>query len=876
MKKILFLLFIFATPVFGQTYITFPKLTKGSASITFVASGDVIDTLLTGTLGGGGGTVSLSGENYLTLSGSALTAHAVDLSGTNATGILAAGRFPALTGDVTTSAGSLATVIGAGVVTNSMLAGGITNANLVNSSITLNAGASMGITTPGAMSLGSIYTIGSTSDVLQFTRLGLGAAADATATILQEQDALGGVFTPGRIVQNTTASTGGTTTQFPPDDYWYGHAWDTQGTPADSLWVGRQIFQPLTGNPSGAKFRWDFGSDLRGYTFGMTLQNGGILDVLVGGSYGIGNAVVLTGTTLGSLVVNSSLTKVGTIITGVWNGTAIANANLANSAITIAGASTSLGGSITRDAITGISSNGYLKRTGINTYTNDNSTFLTANQSITLSSDVTGSGTTAITATIASGAVSLTKMANFAANSIMGNNTGSPATPLALSISQTKTLLAIANTDVSGLGTASTHATGDFFLVSNNLSEGTASTMRTNLGLGTLATQSGTNTGDQSGANPSATVGTSAVNGSAGTFMRSDGAPAINLTMAPTWTGLHSFNAAGIATTYTNKLLLENTTASTSGATLQQSSSLGFLGHYWGTTATAADSTASFTETLIPTSAAGRAPFTLTWQAGNGGTDMNTVMTLSNAGVLTSTTFTGALSGNATTATTLQTARAINGVNFDGSGAITVAAAAGTLTGATLASGVTASSLTSFGSSPTIVTPSITTGFTIGGSAATGTIPRGNGTNFVATTATYPNTVAAGDMLAGTGTNVIGVVAATATANKMLLSAANATSVWSTPTVPNTSGTVGQYPLLLELRILIPKYSPVQQWQQTDCRLGQLFALPCMEHVLHLPVVSEYLRLIMEPAARLPMAICRFSRWAQRRHQEHQLHSRLY
>lgn len=64
-------------------------------------------------------------------------------------------------------------------------------------------------------------------------------------------------------------------------------------------------------------------------------------------------------------------------------------------------------------------------------------------------------------------------------------------------------------------------------------------------------------------------------------------------------------------------------------------------------------------------------------------------------------------SGNAATATKLATARAINGVNFDGTADITVPAAAGTLTGGTLASGVTASSLTSFGSSPTLVTPTI-------------------------------------------------------------------------------------------------------------------------------------------------------------------------
>lgn len=58
---------------------------------------------------------------------------------------------------------------------------------------------------------------------------------------------------------------------------------------------------------------------------------------------------------------------------------------------------------------------------------------------------------------------------------------------------------------------------------------------------------------------------------------------------------------------------------------------------------------------------------------------------------------TGALTGNASTATALATPRAINGVNFDGTAPITVTAAAGTLTGTTLASGVTASSLTSLG-----------------------------------------------------------------------------------------------------------------------------------------------------------------------------------
>ena len=55
------------------------------------------------------------------------------------------------------------------------------------------------------------------------------------------------------------------------------------------------------------------------------------------------------------------------------------------------------------------------------------------------------------------------------------------------------------------------------------------------------------------------------------------------------------------------------------------------------------------------------------------------------------------ITGNAATATQLETGRTINGVTFDGTSNITVTAAAGTLTGNTLKSSVTASSLTSVG-----------------------------------------------------------------------------------------------------------------------------------------------------------------------------------
>ncbi len=85
-----------------------------------------------------------------------------------------------------------------------------------------------------------------------------------------------------------------------------------------------------------------------------------------------------------------------------------------------------------------------------------------------------------------------------------------------------------------------------------------------------------------------------------------------------------------------------------------------------------------------------------------------------DAGVLTGgssftvTTFVGALTGNASTATTLETPRNINGVSFDGSANITVTAAAGTLTGNTLNATVVTSSLTTVG---TLGSGAISSGF---------------------------------------------------------------------------------------------------------------------------------------------------------------------
>lgn len=52
--------------------------------------------------------------------------------------------------------------------------------------------------------------------------------------------------------------------------------------------------------------------------------------------------------------------------------------------------------------------------------------------------------------------------------------------------------------------------------------------------------------GGGTGANPTASTGLTAVNGSATTFLRSDGSPALSQAIVPTWSGVHTFSAAPV------------------------------------------------------------------------------------------------------------------------------------------------------------------------------------------------------------------------------------------------------------------------------------------------------------------------------------------
>jgi hypothetical protein len=133
--------------------------------------------------------------------------------------------------------------------------------------------------------------------------------------------------------KNTTASTAGVPLQLSGSIRIGGRAWSTTATAHDSV-VDWDIFNgAVSGAIASSLLHFRNGSTAAGWTEEMSISTAGVLNVKTGGSYQINGTSVLNATTLGSGVTGSSLTSVGTITSGTWNGTIIALANGGSSGV---------------------------------------------------------------------------------------------------------------------------------------------------------------------------------------------------------------------------------------------------------------------------------------------------------------------------------------------------------------------------------------------------------------------------------------------------------------------------------------------------------------------------------------------------------------
>jgi len=233
------------------------------------------------------GSTTATGGNLLIGSGTQWVTHA--LSGSGATFALSS------TGVLTVSA--------------------IANAALANSTITLTTGTNVGLSTPGAMSLGGTYTLGTTGDHLRVSDLGLGMAAPTGGGQLAQT--LGADGLTGTLIKRFSSNTTGLFA-------------DYQNQLGTSLWkvahTGTMTMRPASGANHGIdvnQLGGNAASGATGFAYNAfvvtgdtTITNDGVPTAAHGFTYQYAGAGGGTGTDSGQKMG----LQVSTTQTGPYNG----------------------------------------------------------------------------------------------------------------------------------------------------------------------------------------------------------------------------------------------------------------------------------------------------------------------------------------------------------------------------------------------------------------------------------------------------------------------------------------------------------------------------------------------------------------------------
>jgi hypothetical protein len=360
---------------------------------------------------------------------------------------------------------------------------------------------------------------------------------------------------------------------------------------------------------------------------------------IAGTSTSLGGSITLGTITNGSGIFSGSAQVTGLTNTNLSGTAGISNANLANSAITIAGTSTSLGGSITAATI--------LQGTGV----------------VSGSSQVVGSAITTNTITIGSTSTalggtstSLAGLTSVTSTGFTGALTGNASTATTLQTART-----INGTSFNGSANIT---------IPNLVSGSSQVTLASTTGFGTYIDQALLTTSNVTHNNVTVS-GNLTVNGTtttvnSTTLAIADNVIELNYGGSAVRAGILAKDATGTLTS--GSLLWDGTNdywiGGASGSELPFVTTTGTQ-----TLTNKTISGASNTISNIANASLTNSSVTIGSTAISLGSSATTIAGLTS---VTSTGFTGVLTGNASTATTLQTARTINGTSFNGSADITI------------------------------------------------------------------------------------------------------------------------------------------------------------------------------------------------------------
>ncbi|MHA8078658.1 hypothetical protein [Aquirufa antheringensis] len=464
-----------------------------------------------------------------------------------------------------------------------------------------------------------------------------------------------------------------------------------------------------------------------------------------------GNITATSNTTLTSL---TNLATVGTITSGTWSASTIDIAKGGTGATTAADARANLGlviGTNVQAPLTagsGISiASGTISATGLTTSNLSSTAGITVGQ---LATSTTTLGST--TMTLGGTVTSVTGLTSLAATTLTGTLSGTAA-----SLTTGRTISTTGDiTYTSGIFDGSSNVTGSATLTNTAVTAGSYGSTTaiptftvdskgrlTAAGTASIIAEAGTLSGTTLASNVVTSSLTSVGTITSGVWSGTEVAIAKGGTGATTAAGARTNLGLGSLAT---KSTIANADVA-SGAAIDFAklnitrADIAGLGIQDGLTAGSGISLSSGTISVTGLTSAN-----LTSSAGitngqlaNSSTVLgNTTMTL--GGTVTSVTglvsvsstgFTGALTGNASTATKLATSRAINGVSFDGSANITIAADANTLSGTTLASSVVNSSLTSVGTITVGTWSATVIGSNVGGAGSINGLLKANGSGVV-------------------------------------------------------------------------------------------------------------------------------------------------